>query len=475
MSSRIIIWAVVAAVLVAGGLTAMKDGLLNGWKMRLGELMANPGSQYSAARFRMDMVDQFNYARMAAKSQALSVDPELELWLDKEFAKIDTADLNKVTEFVQNGMPRYYRVSVCSASSPSLRELLQRFHEYTHRAQPEMTHMGVALRTRAGGLMHEALLVMGQRLRDFTPEGLTESAAEPFFNRCVHCKQPHFMKLSNEQRSMALECPKCRRKYAVIAADSDGKFRYVNEFLTGYAPPAVFSKKQNRVAQLFTIWNAVHNHCVYVNDPGAKPGSSFAGKEQMDSWQFADETQRLQRGDCEDSSIFLADWLTSCGFQVRVALGRYGDLGGHAWCVVKLGDLEYLIESTESRPDPLNPPLASRVGSRYVPEVLFDRHAIYVPVSVNRSWKGDYWSANFWTRIEPRAELGGDPVLSRGSTGFVPKLDGKPLTASAAKPDVSRLANMSFAIPAAPMHLKLGDIPAGALEWSLPMVPLHRP
>jgi hypothetical protein len=142
---------------------------------------------------------------------------------------------------------------------------------------------------------------------------------------------------------------------------------------------------------------------------------------------------------------------------------------------VKLGDIEYLIESTESRPDPLNPPLASRVGSRYVPEVLFDRHAIYVPVSVNRSWKGDYWSANFWTRIEPRAELGGDPVLSRGSTGFVPKLDGKPLTAAAAKPDIRRLANMSFAIPAAPMHLKLGDSPAGAREWSLPMVPLHRP
>lgn len=475
MSSRIIIWAVASAVLVAGGLTAMKEGLLNGWKMRLGELMANPGSQYSSARFRMDLVDQFNYARMAAKTSALSVDPELELWLDKEFPNIDTNDLNKVTEFVQNGMPRYYRVSVCSASSPSLRELLQRFHEYAHRGQPEMTHMGVALRTRAGGLMHEALLVMGQRLRDFSPEALTESAAEPFFNRCVHCKQPHFMKLSNDQRSMALECPKCRRKYAVIAADSDGRFRYVNEFLTGYAPPAVFSQGQQRVAQLFTIWNAVHNHCVYANDPGAKPGSSFAGKEQMDSWQFADETQRLQRGDCEDSSIFLADWLTSRGFQVRVALGRYGDLGGHAWCVVKLGDIEYLIESTESRPDPMNPPLASRVGSRYVPEVLFDRHAIYVPASVNRSWKGDYWSANFWTRIEPRAELGGDPVLSRGSAGFVPKLDGKPLTGAASKPDLSRLAKTNFAIPAAPMHLNLGDIPAGAREWSVPMVPLHRP
>ena len=73
----------------------------------------------------------------------------------------------------------------------------------------------------------------------------------------------------------------------------------------------------------------------------------------------------------------------------------------------QIDDKEYLIESTESRPDPTDPPLASRVGSRYVPEVLFDRFAMYVPTSPNRAWKGDYWSANTWTRIEPRTELGG--------------------------------------------------------------------
>jgi len=475
MSSRFLIWSAATAILMAAGIAAMKEGLLNGWKMRLGELTAHPGSQYSAARFRMDLVDQFNYARMAAKTPPLSVDPELDLWLEKEFVNLDTTDLNKVTEIVQDGMPRYYRVSVCSASSPSLRELLQRFHDYTHRAQPEMTHMGVVLRSRAGGLMHEALLVMGQRLRDFTPEALTESAEKPFFNRCVHCKQPHFMKLSNAQRSMALECPKCRRKYAVIAADSKGRFRYVNEYLTGYAPPAVFPKNQLRVQQLFTIWNAVHNHCLYANDAGAKPGSSFAGSDQMDSWQFADETQRLQRGDCEDSSIFLADWLMSKGFQVRVALGRYGDLGGHAWCVVKIDDKEFLIESTENRPDPMDPPLASRVGSRYVPEVLFDRHAIYVPASANRAWKGDYWSSNFWTRVEPRAELGGDPVLSRGVVGFAPRPGSKPLLEAAVTAGPTRHALTSFANPAFPTQLNLGIIPSGAREWSLLMVPADRP
>ena len=473
MNSRLIIWLIASAALLAGGIVAVKEGWLKGWEMRLGELMTSPGAKYSPAKFRLDLVEQFNYSRMAEKTPMLRVDPEMEAWLDREFPKIDTGDLDKVTELVQEGMPRYYRVSVCSASSPSLRELLQRFHEYSHRAQPEMTHMAIALRPRASGLMNEALLVLGQRLHDFTPEALSLSGDVPFFSTCVHCKQPHFMKLSRAQRSMALECPKCHRKYAVIAADSAGRFHYVNEFLTGYAPPALFAKNQSRVQQLFTIWSAVHSNCRYTNDPGAKAGSSFAKPEQTDCWQFADETQRLQRGDCEDSSIFLADWLMSRGFQVRVALGRYGDLGGHAWCVVKIDDKEYLLESTESRPDPSDPPLASRVGSRYVPEVLFDRFAIYVPTSANRSWKGDYWSANTWTRVEPRAELGGDPILARAPIGTAVKLGTQNLLEAAASADASRLARTSFASPASPTFLNLGDIPAGAKDWRQSMVPLR--
>lgn len=473
MSSRFLFWATTATILTAGGIAALKQGWLNGWKMRLGELMASPGTQYSGAKFRMDLVDQCNYARMAAKTPPLRVDPELEAWLEKEFPTIDTSDLNKVTEQVQNGAPRYYRVSVCSASSPSLRELLQRFHAYTQRSQPEMTHMAVVMRPRASGLMNEALLVLGQRLRDFTPEALTKSSAEPFYSVCVHCRQPHFIKLSDAQRSVALECPKCRRKYAVIAADRTGKFRYVNEFLTGYAPPALFARNQSRVQQLFTIWEAVHSNCRYTNDPGAKPGSSFAGKDQMDCWQFADETQRLQRGDCEDSSIFLADWLMSRGFQVRVALGRYGDLGGHAWCVVKIDDKEYLIESTENRPDPTDPPLASRVGSRYVPEVLFDRHAIYVPSSPTRAWKGDYWSSNVWTRIEPRIQLGGDPILARAPIeGMTVKADAK-LSVGSLDQKISRQAGTVFQSPASAIFLNLRDIPSGAREWTQPMLGPH--
>jgi len=475
MSTRLLTFAIFAAVLLAGSLMALKEGWLNGWAMKLSEFMARSGPPYTEAHFRVDLVDQINYARTAEKLVPFKVDPEMEKWLASQFETMDLTDLNKVTTQVQDGMPRYFRVSVCSASSPSLKELLQRFHEYVHRDQPEMTHLAVAVRSRAAGFMHEALLVVGQRLSDFTPETLTDAKENtPFYSVCIHCKQPHFMSLSNQQRSMALECPKCRKKYAVIAADSKGRFRYVNEFLTGYAPPAVFPRNESRVQQLFTIWSAVHTNCRYTNDPGVKKNEGvYARKDQLDSWQFADETQRLQRGDCEDSSIFLADWLMSRGFQVRVALGRYGDMGGHAWCVVKIEDREYLIESTEGKPDPSNPPLAGQVGSRYVPEVLFDRYAIYVPASSNRVWKGDYWSSKSWIRIEPRTELSQDPLLSRGTDEE--KMKARSILQAASAAEASRIGHATQSATAVPTATNLGlrDIPRGAKEWRISRVREH--
>jgi hypothetical protein len=98
-----------------------------------------------------------------------------------------------------------------------------------------------------------------------------------------------------------------------------------------------------------------------------------------------------------------------------VVLGRYGDLGGHAWVVVRMNEIEYLIESTEAALDPLDPPIISKVGSRYLPETLFDRHAIYVRANPRETWAnrgGDYWSDQIWLRIEPReADPKNDPAV----------------------------------------------------------------
>lgn len=397
MHRGFLIFSVLAGVAAAGIIAMAKEGHLSTWKGMWASVVAGKETTQADDRFKVDLFDQINYNRIAAKHAPLKIDPDLQKHLERYLNGAPCDDLNLVTEAVQAELPRYFRVSACTATKPSHTDLLHEFGPFAQKTEPEMTHLACVLIKSTGGLSQTCLLVAGQRLEDFSPELLSEQKTDSFFNYCSHCGHPHICRVSKLQRSQTLECPDCGKTYAVVASDSHGRFRYVNEFLSGYQPPARFPKDQSRVQELFTIWSAVHAHCTYRLDPETKKQS------QLDCWQTAVETQNLQQGDCEDSSIFLADWLTARGFQVRVALGRYGDMGGHAWCVVRLDGSDYLLESTEGRPDLSNPPLADLIGSRYLPEVLFDRKAIYVRGAGSaQTWKGDYWSQQVWSRVDPR-------------------------------------------------------------------------
>ncbi|GAA5138619.1 hypothetical protein GCM10023213_17780 [Prosthecobacter algae] len=450
MLARLLLWSILLGLTLAGGLMAHKNGKLAAWDLWFKEWMSGEDQAYSGVRFEVDLVDRINFVRMGARQPLLKMDIELETWLESEFPTMALDDVNALTRIVQDKMPRYLQVSVCTASGPSLRALLDQFHDFSQKTAPEMTHLACALRRSAGGLVTHALLIVGQRLEDFSPEAITASDQEAFFSTCPHCQHPHIVRVSRAQNSLGLECPQCRRTYAVVAADEAGRYRFVNEFLTGYAPPAIFAKDDSRVHELFTIWAAVHANCVYTKDPGSK-------KESTDAWQTSLDTQRKGRGDCEDSAIFLCDWLLSRGFQARVALGRYGDMGGHAWVVVKVDDKEYLLESTEGRPDPSNPPLVSRVGSRYVPEIMFDRFALYVHSTPGQGWKGDYWSGKVWTRLEPRS------LLSRIQSHVAKDQEGK--TSSAASHEVRPARREPGLAP----FVELEGIPQDAAVWQMPL------
>lgn len=447
---KFFIASILIGVALAGGLAMWQDGRLQSWTLWAREILAGTARSYTPLQFRLDLLDRLNYPRLAAGESVLSLDPKLGLWLDERRETLATSDLNQVTRDVQDALPRYFKVAVSSAYGPSLRGLLQQFHDFTSKKQPEMTHLGCLVREGTGGIGYEAVIVVGQRLNDFTPEALSETDETAFFSVCGHCRHPHIVRVSREKRSMGLECPDCRRTYAVVASDSQGGFRYVNEFLTGYAPPAVFSRTQSRIHELFTIWTAVHANCAYTKDPGVR-------RDQTDRWQIASETQRLQAGDCEDSSIFLADWLLSRGFQARVALGRYGDVGGHAWVVVRLDDRDYLLESTEGRPDPMNPPLVSKLGSRYLPEILFDRFNIYSPKNPNQKWNGDYWSSKVWSAADPRAW--NREVIATGK-------DGASATAVLSSQREAEARTHSSSTAVAPF-LDLGSVPRGAGVWTV--------
>lgn len=458
MSRGFLMWSILAGAATAGAITMVEDGQLRAWKDWLGQFSQRPESFYSESRFELDLFDHVNYARMAKKYPPLKMDSELRGYLER-YRSLPFDDLNEITLGVQNSLPRYYRVAVCTATRPALRDLLADLHGFAQETEQQMNSIACFIKKNAGGLSNTCVLVVGQRLQDFSPERLSERNSDAFFSICALCRHPHICKVAHQQRSLTLECPACKKSYAVVASDSRGRFRYVNEFLSGYEPPARFPKDQSRIQELFTIWSAVHSHCRYAIDPNAK-------KQQTDCWQTSVETQNMQRGDCEDSSIFLADWLLARGFQVRVALGRYGDLGGHAWCVVRLDGNDYLLESTENRPDPASPPLAELVGSRYVPEVMFDRRSIYVRSNPRQTWNGDYWSAKTWIRIEPRewASVPGPNAPPPTDLGTSRAQQSTRLVV-----DPGRLAFTSSPEPAAAPFSDLENIPAGSVSWQLPV------
>jgi hypothetical protein len=242
-------------------------------------------------------------------------------------------------------------------------------------------------------------VVLGERLPLFAPEALADQKQEKFYSVCTLCKQGQACQIPRHSRSLSLECPHCHRVYAMVAADSHGRFRYVNEYLTGYEPPAHYPAGQTKLAELMSIWRAVASGCRYTPD---------AGDDDNDAWQTARETQALGTGDCEDSSILLADWLLARDFQARVALGRYAERGGHAWVVVRLDHEDYLLESTEGASNAQRPPLLSEVGSRYVPELLFDHLAFFIRTQPADLWNGDFWSEDTWQRVVPRPRYSRD-------------------------------------------------------------------
>src|SRR5690606_7167685 len=123
---------------------------------------------------------------------------------------------------------------VSTASSPTLDLVKDSFQAYLNQTEPEMTHLTSARRTIAGGISHQILLVTGHRLRDFSPDLLHSTTDDAFYNVCPLCKANHISRALRHQESSSLECPSCQRTYAVIAADTQGHFHNVNEFLTGY-------------------------------------------------------------------------------------------------------------------------------------------------------------------------------------------------------------------------------------------------
>jgi predicted transglutaminase-like cysteine proteinase len=312
------------------------------------------------------------------------------------------------------------KLASTAMQSSTVGGLYQQVTQWDELADMDFTHVAVVARPRPAGLGYEAIIFAGQRLGDLVPE-LIGHGRDQFFSVCPLCGNGQSGVVLARKRTVFLECPDCHRVYAVVAVDTHGVFHYPSQYLKGYAPNVYFpaKRKLSRLAEMARIWDEVIHTVEYVPD-------SADGLDDNDAWQVAQETERLGTGDCEDSSIYLADWLASRGFEVRVALGHYGDKGGHAWVVVRLEGNCYLLETTDSHANVARPPMTVAANKLYVPDALFDREATYVRRFPNTQWSGDYFAPDQWARIEPPGTKSTEAVAAHvtGTTNATAKSPG---------------------------------------------------
>lgn len=409
---------------------------------------------YSVDRFEVEVVDRINHQRRSERLQPANFDNELRKWLVATSPQINMDNLDAILAMLETQQPRYFQVHVSSARDKTLRTLAERLQSST-TTDATSNHVAVLTREQASGYGYEALLVIGQRLNNFDPEAMNGHKSDTFFALCPHCKTSHACKVSLAQRTINLECPSCKRDYGVLAPDEQGRYRWANEYLSGYEPPALYSDEDSRLHEMFAIWNAVVSNVRYVKD-------STAASPNRDAWQTPLETMVRGKGDCEDTSLLLADWLLARGYDARVAIGRYGDMGQHAWVVVRIENVEYLLESTEGIPNIEKPPFVSDVGQRYVPETLFDRENLYVRAKPHDRFGNIYWSPKDWIKVRPQQMF--DEEKKPGS-----KLAGGDMKTASPRP-VATSTRPPRKDPAAvpmPPFSRLKDLAPGVKKWQL--------
>lgn len=321
---------------------------------------------------------------------ALTPDPEVRDWLTQRM-KSGLTSPESLAADVRKSWPQYQDVKVMQTYSLLADEILSRVESWSDASQPQLTHLSVGVVPGLLGVGTRAVVIAGLRLPTLTPAALDNPDDHRFYTTCPQCHQGQPCAVPHQARVIKLRCQHCNQVYSMLAAGPGRHYRYVSEFLTGFAPQMQFPAGQSRLQELMTIWRAATQECHYRSDG---PG------DDTDTWQTAGETLRLKQGDCEDLAIFLADWLIARGFQARVAIGRYREeADSHSWIVVRLENHDYVIEPTEFPFNLQRPPLVSELGTRYKAELTFDRQAIYSPKNADIIFGGDFWSDDTWQRV----------------------------------------------------------------------------
>lgn len=171
-----------------------------------------------------------------------------------------------------------------------------------------------------------------------------------------------------------------KNPFAATKLGTDFKHHFLNNFLVGYRP--------FQVSEIWMPHQVLSMRLKYQLDEHHFPG-------YQEIWLSSYQAFKAGRGDCEDHSIALADWLIDMGEDARVVVGTH-DGGGHAWVVVIRDSGTFLLESTSKRRQRRwsSYPLA-KLAKGYVPESMFNRD--YFWTNADTSKPGDY-TGSHWTK-----------------------------------------------------------------------------
>lgn len=246
------------------------------------------------------------------------------------------------------------------------------------------------------GLRKGCVAVLARRLPPFTVEAANEKGGR-FFQRCPHCQSAHAVLLDRQSQTLILACPDCEKPYDLLAADTAGDFRRATDFFEGFQLPGASESNAEAEQKMTEIWSAVLHHCDYEYDR--------ADGRQAEAWKLPSQTWKDAAGDCEDTAVLLSDALNSAGIESRVAVGWNVHIGQHAWCVAKIGDQQWLLESTLRLKEGESPELrtVADAAEEYQPEQLIDRDHLYFRFDTKgRAGCGNYWSDGIWKTLPGR-------------------------------------------------------------------------